>query len=829
MEQLLIIAEKPSAAANFKNALGGASGTFEGDRYTIVNLFGHVLAHETPEKTAYPQYKETVGGFSNLENLPWDYKWFDFDKKVPTGRNESDIGNVKNLLADIKGYLTNGYIPVIACDVDGMGEGDLLASEVLTYLGYRGKIYREYHVDETAPEFIKALKNKKDVTERNDGLTKAVTRSTLDFLTQQLVRAATVTIQTKGYRLPRPVPVGRLQSTIMALVGDQIKALSEYVPSSVWESRYNLDDILILSAPDVPQFATKDSWNGDNLPLQAKVKEVKATPGRTAPPKALSLTALGRIMSGKGISAKKTMALCQKMYDDAVITYPRTEDNFVTPEQFRESLATLDTIISLMGMDPAVFTHREPRKTHVKEGGSHGALRPGTNIPKDVAELDTRYGTGASAIYRMITERFLMMFLEDTEWVRHDYETVGTEPVFKGSVRIITRKGVTDPDEESDDIKATLPDLNHLAKLYAHEVKSVAPKKPTESWLLGQLIKYEVGTPSTQVPTVGRMIGKDANYPMNMGRKPSDPLALTPIGAVGYQVAKGISLGTPECTRRYEQMMGDVVSGKLTQDACYRQFTQTMKDDIEAIYRMSFNFDSLGFEKIAEKAMGTWNGETVKIAVSYSGHRFTQDELDKLFAGETVTFEGQDFNKNPIPVSVKLARMSYKGKPYVGFQDDAYCYGMFEGKEIKFKRTLMGYRFSDAECNSLLSGATLTFTGTSKDGNKQELKGALEKQKTSSGVIFYGIKPQFPLREGYVKGVFKGQEATIKGSWSDHVFTEDEVRRLFAGETIAITYTSKKDGKPAQASGKLEWQTYQGRKFLGFKADFGGGTSRKRR
>ena len=48
-----------------------------------------------------------------------------------------------------------------------------------------------------------------------------------------------------------------------------------------------------------------------------------------------------------------------------------------------------------------------------------------------------------------------------------------------------------------------------------------------------------------------------------------------------------------------------------------------------------------------------------------------------------------------------------------------------------------------------------------------------------------------------------------------------EVDKLLAGETITITYTSKKDGKPAPATGKLEWQDYQGRKFLGFKADFG--------
>lgn len=823
MEKLLIIAEKPSAARNFKAALGGASGRFDGDEYVIVNLFGHVLAHESPEKTAYPQYKETVGGFGNLENLPWNYKWFDFDKKVPKASPGHDVGDIRNLIADIKNYLTDGYIPVIACDIDAMGEGDLLAMEVLTYVGYKGKIYREYHVDETPAGFMKALREKKDVTAKNDGLTTAVTRSTLDFLTQQIVRAATVTIQTKGYKLPRPVPAGRLQSTIMTMVGDQIKALAEYKPSSVWESRYNLDDVLILSAPDLPQFATKESWDSGNLPMQAKVKEVKVTPGRTAPPKALSLTALGKMMSPKGISSKKTIELAQKMYEDAVITYPRTEDNFVTPEQFQESLRTLDDVIRLMGMDPAVFTHRQPRKTHVKEGGSHGALRPGVKLPKDVAELDGKYGTGASAIYRAITERFLMMFLEDTEWIRHDYETIGTDPVFKGSIRVITRKGVTDPDEDANDIKATLPDLNHMAKLYAHEVKSVAPQKPTESWLLGQLIKHNVGTASTQMNTVARMIGKDDKFPMNSGKKASDALVLTPIGTVGWQVAKGISLGTPECTRRYEEMTKDVVAGKLTQDMCYTQFTQTMKEDIESIYKMSFNFDELGFDKVAEKAIGIWNGETVKIPVSHAGHKFTQDELDVLFSGNVLTFDGQDFNKNPIKVSIKLANMVYDGKPYVGFQDAAYFYGKFSGKEIKFKRTYMGHEFSDAECNSLLSGATLEFEATNNDGEKQMLKGRLMKQTTSSGTVFYGVKAEFPLKEGYVRGIFKGNMVTFKGSFSDHVFTQDEVNRLLAGETITIQYTSKKDGKPVPVTGKLAYQTYQGRKFLGFKADFGNG------
>lgn len=815
MEKLLIIAEKPSAGRNFQKALGGSSGTFEGDSYVVVNLRGHILAHETPEKVARREYAATVGTFGHIENLPWQYTWFDFDKRTIPG-NVRDFA--QNVIENIRGYLNEGYVPVIASDVDAMGEGDLLVQEVLTYVGYKGKVYREYHVDETPKSITKALREKKDVTARNEGLIAATTRMTLDFLTQQLVRAATVTVQESGYKLPRPVPVGRLQSTIVRFVGDQIQALEAYKPSSVWESRYNLDDVLILTNPDVEQFPTKDAWNPGNFPMESAVREVKQTPGRTAPPKALSQTALAKVMSQHGIPTKKTLELAQKMYDDSVMSYPRTEDNFITPEQFTEMLPMVDDIIRLLGLSPEVFTHRTPRKTHVKEGGSHGALRPGSSLPDSLDALDVTYGNGASAVYRTVAERFLMMFLEDTEWVRHDYETTDTPVPFKGSIRIVTKKGVTDPDEDTDDVVTRLPDVNHKAKLYAHEVKSVKPKKPNEAWVLGQLIKHNVGTAATQGSTVARLVGQDNNFPLVAGKKTTDALSLSPIGNVAYQVAKAISLGTPECTRSYEEKIKQVVKGATTQDAVFTEFTQVMDTDAKAIEHLSFDLKGLGFTPISKKVEGVWNGVKVKIPDSCKGYTFTQEELNTLFNGGSVTFEGKDFNGKPVKTSVKLGYVNYKGHQYVGFHDASYCYGVWNGEEIKFKRSFMNYAFTDEDCDRLLAGEDISFTVQGEKGPMQ-VSGKLERQKAPNGAEYVGIKARFPLREGYVRGTFKGETVTIKGSWSDHTFTDDELKRLFAGETIAINYTQK-SGKEDNANGKLEWQTYQGKRFLGFKAQF---------
>lgn len=816
MEKLLIITEKPSAGRNFQAALGGAKGTFDGHPYIIVSLRGHILAHETPEKVAYPQYAETVGSFSKIDAIPWNYKYFDFNKMVIPD-NIRDYAT--NVLSQIRSAINDGYIPVIASDIDALGEGDLLVHEVLIHLGYKGKIYREYHVDETPKSIQKALREKKDVTARNDGFIAGQTRMVLDFLTQQIVRVATVKIQEKGYRLPRTVPAGRLQSTIMNMVGQQIDDIKAYVPSSKFESRYNLDDVLTLTNPDVEQFPDKESWNPGDLPAESRVREVKRVPGRTAPPKALTLTGLGKLMSRQGLSAKQTTELAQKMYDDAVLSYPRTEDNFITPEQFDEITPQLDTILGLLGLSPDVFTHRNPRNTHVKEGGSHGALRPGTNIPDSIDELDARYGRGASSVYRLVAERFTMMYLEDTEWVRHEYETVDTPIPFKGSIRIITKKGVVDPDENTSDVAMKLPDLNNMAKIYAHEVKTTKPKSPTEAWLLGQLEKHEVGTAATQMSTVSRLVGKNDKFPLIAGSKTSAPLTLSPIGVIGYKVAKEISLGSPQSTRYFENVIKDVVKEKKTAHEVFEEFTRTIAEDVEKIKGMSFDLDDLGFQKVAARVEGVWNGEKVSIKASTNGYTFTKDELDKLFAGESVTFTGKDFNGNDAEYMVKLGRLSYKGKPYVGFMDARYYYGTWNGEEVRFNRKYGSHTFTDDECERLLKGEELSIVIDTKNG-KVAVNGKLAKMKAPNGNTFVGFDAKFPLREGYVRGMFKGKEVTFKGSFADHTFTEEEVQRLLDGGRIGFTFTTKK-GTQGWVEGTLQKQTYQGRQFYGFKPEFG--------
>lgn len=812
-EKLLIITEKPSAAKSFATALGGRTGEFNGNSYEIVNLYGHIISNSVPDEVALPNYKQRVGKFSQLEGIPWSHTWFDFNKKVPS----KQLGDTAvKVLRTIKNYLNNGFIPVIASDIDESGEGDLLVREVLIAVGYKGKTYREYHLDETVTGIRKSMSQLKVVDENDPVYLMAFARSNMDYLTQQLTRVATMTIQNNGQKLPSPVPMGRLKSVILRIIGEQLKAIEAYRPSSVFESRYKLDNLMLVGK-DLPQFKTKDEWQADGLPFESAVKETKQVRGETIPPKAVTLSKLSGLMSKKGMKAKAFLDTYQKMYEAGYMSYPRTEDDFVSPEQFKEMLPIVDRIIGLLGLPSAAFTHRQPRPTHVKEGGSHGAIRPGMTLPVNMAELDSKFGRFAGDIYKTAAERFLMMFLENTEWVRHEYETIDTEKPFKGSIKIITKQGVVDPDENQDDVATSLPDLSKNAQLYPHELKSKKPQATKLEWLMNQLEKVNVGTGATRVSTVAAMSGDKPTYPIREGKI----LELSSMGWIGYQAALGTLIGSVEGTQFLTKLVKDVKKGKPLDEA-YAEFDKVIINDVEVLrnFRVDLTGLTLPTDTPKIKVKGVWNGREIEFNNAYMGHEYTDEEIDTLLSGGEIIFMAKNKDGKDVKVKGVLAEQVYKGNTFIGlkgeFVRDGYKTGMWQGKEVTIKGSYMDHTFTPEELSTLFGGGSINIT-THKDDKTYELTGKLEVQEYQ-GRKFVGFKGVFPTRDGYITGVWNGKNVSYKGSFMDHVFTDDENERLLNSETIHIT--THKGDKTYELDGKLEVQEYQGRKYVGFKGNF---------
>ena len=843
MEKILLITEKPDAANNFAIALGGTNGTFSGYSYSIISLSGHILKMPYPDELAHPEYKQIVGKFADTDGIPWSPMYFDFSKRVISPNRNGDTHINERRVKNISNYLNNGYIPVIATDQDDSYEGDGIVWEILDYLNYKGNVYREYHEDEVPDAIRDAISNMKIVDRTDVGYILSRLRSSLDYMTMQETRVASKCVRDEGYDPGTHVPAGRLQSVVLNKVGSQIDAINAYVPSSRFEPRYQLDELL-LSNPDIESFQSMDDWDPKGLPKTVKVKEIKQTPGTTKPPKPLTFTELNKIMASNGYSLKYAQKLADTLYHAHIISYPRSPESTVKPKQFSRLLTNLHTILDLLSLPSAAFTHLAPRSSHVSPVGSHGALHPGAEIPESLEWLDQTYGKGASLIYKVIANRAVMMFLEDTEWIRHTYETVGTPVPFRGSVRIITKQGVTNPEDDKSDIISRLPNLSNDAELIPYEIKSRRPKTPTISWLLDVLDKEGVGTEATRPQTVARMIGDTPDYPI-VKSKTNESLTLSPLGLVGYEFAKLVFLGDSESTRYIQQKMKDVANGAEQPANVMLSFVDIIKRDVEIMRAADISFGHIGLEKKMDKKIveGMWNGNFIRYNGIFRGYEFSDEENDKLLSGEsiTITIPGNN-GQSPQTVTGLLRENEFEGRPYVGFTvtgQVGYAFGVWKNTPIKFKSSFWGRDFTQDEIDKLLADERIQFTITNENG-VSNIRGKLEVQTfdapqpdgSKKEIKFVGFKPEFlpQEREGHVVGEWKGKMVSYRNSFMDHVFTDDENRRLQAGEMIQFE-THKDTDKGHQTynvEGKLMNQSFTKQedgqtktiKYVGFKANF---------
>lgn len=145
--------------------------------------------------------------------------------------------------------------------------------------------------------------------------------------------------------------------------------------------------------------------------------------------------------------------------------------------------------------------------------------------------------------------------------------------------------------------------------------------------------------------------------------------------------------------------------------------------------------------------------------------------------------------------------------------------GTWNGIPVNIKAEFGGHEFTADERTALFNGEIIEFQATSKAGNPYTCRGHIE-QYEYNGKTYIGFKPIFNEDNSKVSGTWNGKEVKIKKEWGRHTFTEEELKKLFAGETISFETTSKNTGNKYTAKGKLTTQFYEGHEFVGFTPDF---------
>ncbi len=473
----LFIAEKPSLgraiADVLKKPLKKQEGYIESASGDVVTwCIGHLLEQEEPD--AYdPAYKTW-----KLEHLPIvPVQW----KLRPRKGGRSQLSVIGKLLK-------RADIIVNAGDPDR--EGQLLVDEVLDYLklsAQRKKEVRRLLISDLNPSAVsQALGRMRSNQEYVPLAVSALARSRADWLYGiNLTRACTLLGRKVGFN--GLLSIGRVQTPILGLVARRDAEIENFQPKPYFEVFATL-----LTAKDerfkakwIPSEACQNWMDEDGRVLdrrlaqnvvdrvtgkQGTVKRVEDKRGKETPPLPYSLSAL-QIDAARQLrmDAKKVLDSCQRLYEQKLITYPRSDCRYLPEEHFSQAPEVLATIRSnVFSLSKAVDSALPERKTSAwndKKVGAHHAIIP-TSLRMDLErlpELDSK-------LYELIARQYVVQFYPDHTFRKRVVDVDIEKGLFRASSRqtvedgwkglITSGKSDQRPgDDESNDGNAFLPEL----------------------------------------------------------------------------------------------------------------------------------------------------------------------------------------------------------------------------------------------------------------------------------------------------------------------------------------------------------------------------------
>ena len=517
MDKYLVIVESPTKAKTIRKFLP--------KNYIVEASMGHVRdlpqsATDIPAKLKKEEWaKLGVNTEKNFEPL----------YVIPKGKSK--------IVTGLRKHMKECQAIYLATDEDR--EGESISWHLMELLKPKIPVKRMVFHEITKSAIQKALEDTRELDEK---LVKAQeARRILDRL--------------YGYTLsPRiwkkiayGLSAGRVQSTGLRFIVERERERRKFVKSEYWDLKASLQaDKKDFEAkltyvggkriasgkdfdPDTGKLIKKDValvTEKQAKELQAKLessdwkvisveeKESKTHPTKPFITSSLQMEGIRKL----GMSAKQTMRTAQKLYEEGLITYMRTD----SPNLSQEAIAgARSSVEELYGKD---YLSDKPRQYSAKTKGAqeaHEAIRP---AGAEFTHPDKTGLTGKEKqLYELIWKRTLASQMKEAlkanmaikiEVDGNQFNANGSRIIFPGFLRVYV-EGSDDPDKALDDKEVILPNMKEgqtvdctFVEALSHETKP--PARFTEASLVQRLEKEGVGRPSTYATIIGTI--QDRGY-----------------------------------------------------------------------------------------------------------------------------------------------------------------------------------------------------------------------------------------------------------------------------------------------------------------------------
>ncbi|MEZ4752990.1 MAG: type I DNA topoisomerase [Bdellovibrionota bacterium] len=241
---------------------------------------------------------------------------------------------------------------------------------------------------------------------------------------------------------------------------------------------------------------------------QAIVKKIEEKPFTSKPSPPFTTSTLQQEANRKlSFSARRTMSVAQKLYENGLITYMRTDSTTLSKEAVE---AARSFIKKDYGNEYCPATPRE-YKTKVKNAQeAHEAIRPAGTEFTPIEEVRKKMGQEATKLYELIWKRTVACQMNDAKGTRVSAQLQVENTTFRASGKTISFpgymrayvEGSDDPESDLSDQEKFLPKMDEgekldVKKLEALEHATQSPARYTEGSLIKELEKRGIGRPST--------------------------------------------------------------------------------------------------------------------------------------------------------------------------------------------------------------------------------------------------------------------------------------------------------------------------------------------
>lgn len=393
---------------------------------------------------------------------------------------------------------------------------------------------------------------------------------------------------------------GRVQSAALKLICDREKEIKEFVPKEYWSidcmlkkerkkfpvrlSTYQNKKIEIENE-ETAQNIIKDLEGGNFV-----VKSIKKGKKNRNPLPPFTTSTLQQDANKKlNYNTKKTMSVAQVLYEGVevkgfgtvgLITYMRTDSVRIADEAQAKASDFIENTYGKQYLPPTKRVYKG--KKNIQD--AHEAIRPTyVEITPEIAKENLT--PEQYKLYSLIWKRFVASQMASCELNTNSIDIMNGEYKFKASGSIVNFDGfmkVYEYTNEEDENSVTLPELEEneelkVAKLEGSQHFTQPPARYTEASFVKLLEEKGIGRPSTYVPTISTLLGR--NYVVREKKN----LISTELGEIVNNIVSEYfkQIVDVDFTAEMERKLDDVEVGNENWTKIVEEFFTPLKEAID--------------------------------------------------------------------------------------------------------------------------------------------------------------------------------------------------------------------------------------------------------